>query len=84
MQNNIFEPQQLPELPQPGFIDQWFLETSIVPAAILIGLGLLVFFVLRNTQLTRKVGLPALIAALVLAAGVYLMGSLVVTDREQL
>lgn len=84
MQSNLYEPSQLPDLPGAGFFTHWLLEAPLAPAALLIALGLVVFIALRHTNHAKKIGIPALGLGVILGGGVYLLGSLVVTDREVL
>lgn len=84
MQSNLVEPSQLPELPAAGPFEHWLFEAPVLPAAALVILGLVAFIAMRRTKWNMGIGLPALLAGVVLGAGVYLLGSLTVTDREVL
>ena len=84
MQNNIVEPSSLPPLPQPGPIEHWVLEQPLLPAAVLLFVALAIPFALRHTKHFRRVGIPVALAATLLGVGVYLFGSLTITDREML
>ncbi len=84
MQSTIFEPANLPELPQSGLIDQWVLESPIPLALGLLGIAAIVFGALRTTRYAKKVGIPALAIGLVLAGAVLLVGFFVTTDAENL
>lgn len=84
MQPNLVEPSQLPDLPQPGPIEHWFFEAPALPAAIVLILGVLAFYVLRHTDHAKRIGLPALGLGVILGGAIYAIGSLTVTDREML
>ncbi len=84
MQSTIFEPADLPELPQSGFIDQWVLESPIPLALGLLGIAAIVFGALRTTRYARKIGIPALAIGLVLAGAMLLVGFFITTDAEHL
>ncbi len=84
MQNNLIEPGRLPDLPQAGPMTHWLFEAPLLPAAALAALGLVAFIALRRTNRRMSIALPALLCGLLLGAGVYLLGTLTVTDREML
>jgi len=84
MQSTIFEPANLPELPQSGFIDQWVLESPIPLALGLLAIAVIVFGALRTTRYAKKIGIPALAIGLVLAGAMLLVGFFITTDAEHL
>lgn len=84
MQNNIVEPSSLPPLPQPGPFEHWVLEQPVLPAAVLLFIALATLFALRHTKHFKRVGIPVAIVAILCGVGVYLLGSMTITDREHL
>lgn len=84
MQSNILEPSSLPPLPEPGPFEHWVLEQPILPAAILLLVALATLFALRHTKHFKRIGIPAALLAILCGIGIYLLGSLTITDREQL
>ncbi len=84
MQSALFEPQNLPQLPEPGLIEHWILESPLPLALSCFAIGIIVFGSLRHTKNNTRIGLPTLGFTLLLAAGVLLIGQLITTDREHL
>lgn len=84
MQANLIEPTQLPPLPLPGFIEHWVFEQPAIPAAILIFIALATMFAMRHRKQFKAVALPIGLVCLAGGVGVYLLGSLTITDREAL
>ncbi len=84
MQNNIVEPANLPQLPQPGPFEHWVLEQPMLPAAALIFIALITIFTLRHTRHIKRIGIPVSLTAVAAAVGIYALGSMTVTDRELL
>ena len=84
MQSALFEPQNLPELPQPSLIEHYVFESPLPIALVCIALGILVFGSLRHNQRAKQIALPTLLLSFVLAGAVMLTAQLVITDREVL
>ncbi len=84
MQSTIFEPTNLPELPQPGFIDQWVLESPTPLALTSLAIATIIFGVLRTTRYARKIGIPILATGLICAGTLFLVGFFITTDAENL
>ncbi|MFG0300188.1 MAG: hypothetical protein ACF8K1_11370 [Phycisphaerales bacterium JB047] len=84
MQSNILEPSSLPPLPEPGPFEHWVLEQPILPAAVLLLVALTTLFALRHSKHFKRIGIPAALLAILCGIGIYLLGSLTITDREQL
>jgi hypothetical protein len=83
MQSTLFEPQSLPQLPKPGFIDHWVFESPIPLALACIALGFIALGILRHTKASKLAPLfPVL--GLVLAGSIFLIGQLTTTDAEHL
>jgi hypothetical protein len=70
-------------LPDGPFWERWLLEEPLWTAVALAVGGVVVFMILNRAGQARQ-GLIAAGAGLVLAAGVFVLASLVTTDREQL
>lgn len=84
MQSNIFEPTNLPELPQPGFIDHRILESPIPLSLICIVIGILIFATLRHSKHAKSIGRPAILLGFLAGIGIYLTGHFITNDREHL
>lgn len=84
MQSSLFEPENLPQLPAPSFLEHWVLETPLPLALALLLLGIICFGSLRHSKHAKSIGLPTLAAGLVLGIVVYLVGQLITTDYEHL
>ncbi len=84
MQSTIFEPTNLPELPQPGFINQWVLESPTPLALASLAIVTILFGTLRTTQYAKKIGIPVLAAGLIFAGTLFLVGFFITTDAENL
>ncbi|MFG0246956.1 MAG: hypothetical protein ACF8MF_12985 [Phycisphaerales bacterium JB052] len=84
MQSNILEPSSLPPLPEPGPFEHWVLEQPILPAAVLLLVALATLIALRHSKHFKRIGIPAALLAILCGIGIYLLGSLTITDREQL
>lgn len=84
MQNNIIEPSTLPELPQPTFFEQWVLEQPLAPTVALVVGGLLTMFLMRHRASFKCVALPVGALLIALGSGIFVFGTLTVTDRETL
>jgi hypothetical protein len=84
MQSNLIEPQQLPELPPPGFIEHWVFETPIPLALALLTVGVMLFVLLRRSNKHHKFALPALALGTLLGAATFLLGAQITTARETL
>jgi len=84
MENAIFEPQTLPKLPPPGFIEHRILESPLPLALSVLALSLIIFVSLRRTRLAKRIGLPVMSIGILACATIMLIAHLVTTDREQL
>jgi len=84
MQSNITEPSSLPQLPPPGFIEHWVFEQPMLPAVVLVFIALSTLFTLRNSTHLNRIGIPVALIAVLGAIGIYLLGSITITDREML
>ncbi|MGV6815518.1 MAG: hypothetical protein ACWA5W_11015 [Phycisphaerales bacterium] len=84
MQSPLFEPTNLPSLPETGLIDHWVYESPWIPAAAVLIIALATLFALRHTDRARRVGWPIAIVGMLLASGLVVAGQLVVTDTEHL
>ncbi|MBO6739703.1 MAG: hypothetical protein JJ916_07585 [Phycisphaerales bacterium] len=84
MQQNIVEPNTLPELPQPGPFEHWVYEQPLAPAIALIVAGILTMVLMRYRKNFNRVGLPVGVLLIALGSGVYTLGTLTVTEREHL
>lgn len=84
MQSTLFEPTNLPSLPQAGWLEHWVFESPWIPAAALLVIALATLFALRHTDHTRRAGWPIAIVGTLLAIGLVVAGQLVVTDHERL
>lgn len=84
MQANLIEPSDLPQLPQPGPIEHWLFEQPLLPAAVLVFIALATVYFMRHRKQFKALGLPIALVCLFAGVGVYLLGSLTVTDRELL
>ncbi len=74
---------QIVPLPQAPLLERYLFESPLVPVAVLV-IGAVVFFVILNARARLR---PAALAGgglLALAAGVWVLASLVVTPRERL
>lgn len=84
MQTNIIEPNELPQLPPPGPIEHWVFEQPVLPASVLVFIALAALYALRHSKQFRRVGMPIGLLCFAAGIGVYLLGSLTITDRELL
>ena len=84
MQDNIIEPSTLPALPQPGPIEQWVFEQPMLPVSILVFIAIATLFTLRYTKHFKRIGIPVAVVFILAGAGIYILGSMTVTDRELL
>lgn len=84
MQGTLFEPQNLPDLPRPSFIDHWVYESPLAVSLACLAIALIVFGILRQTKHVKRVGVPILVFGLLAGISVYLLGSLTITDSEHL
>lgn len=84
MQANLIEPGQLPRLPQPDPIERWVFEQPMLPAAVLVFIAMAILLTMRHRTQFKRVALPIGLVLIAAGAGVYLLGSLTVTDRERL
>lgn len=84
MQNNLIEPQSLPDLPEPSPIQLWIFEQPILPALVLTSAGLLTLILMRHRDAFKRVALPVGSILILLAIGIYTLGTLTVTQREHL
>lgn len=86
MQDTLFEPTALPELPSigdPSSIERLLFESSILSAGVLAIAAIFIAFILFRAA-KAKLATIALLAGLVIAAGIFVIGSIVSTPREQL
>lgn len=86
MQDTLFEPTALPELPSigdPSSIERLLFESSILSAGVLAIAAIFIAFILFRAA-KAKLATIALLAGLVIAAGIFVLGSIVSTPREQL
>ncbi len=83
MQSPLFEPTNLPELEQPGAIEQALFVDPLIGMIGVFLVGVLLMLVLRARGKSSQ-GLIALGVAVVLCAGMYLTSTMVTTDREVL
>jgi len=84
MQSTLFEPQSLPELPKPGFIDHWMLESPLPLSLVCLALGLIGFGILRQRTPTQRFALPSLGIGIALSIAFLVIGTLTTTDAEHL
>ncbi len=84
MQNNLIEPQNLPDLPAPSPIQLWVFEQPILPALALLTSGVLILILMRHRDAFKRVALPIGSALILLAIGVYALGTITITQREHL
>lgn len=84
MQSTLFEPQNLPQLPEPGFVEHWILESPLPLALSCLAIGIIVFGSLRHTKNNTKIGLPVLGFTVILAVALFITSQLITTDREHL
>jgi hypothetical protein len=82
--NPVFEPNNLPELPKAGFIDQWVFESPLPLSIALVAIGVIVLGTIRHSEHAKRIGIPTFLAAAALGAAVFVAGQLVTTDREYL
>ena len=68
-------------LPSPPFLEHWFLEAPLVPAAVLAAAAI-VALVVMNRRGELKRGLAVAAGLLVAGGAVYVLGTVVETDRE--
>lgn len=84
MQSPLFEPSNLPSLPQQSFFEQWVLQSPLLLSVIILAVGFFAYMLLRNSKHSKKIGIPSLGVASAIAGGVFALGSFITTDREQL
>ena len=84
MQNNLIEPQTLPDLPAPSPIQLWVFEQPILPALALLTSGVLILILMRHRDAFKRVALPIGSVLILLAIGIYVLGTITVTQREHL
>lgn len=84
MQDNLIEPSTMPPLPEPGVYEQWVLEQPLLPTAVLVILALSVLYIMRHSPRFKRVALAIALPTLLIAAGIYALGTATVTDRELL
>jgi hypothetical protein len=82
MQQNIFEPENLPPLPEPSPIEHWVLEQQLWPALALVLIAIIAMTVMRSIPQAAKYRFVAAGVLVLLGVGVYAIGASVVTDRE--
>lgn len=78
----IFEPS-IPSVPPAPFVERWVTGSGIPGAGLLVGLGVVAFFVLSRTERAR-LALPVGAGLVALGLAVLGVGQLVVTPREEL
>lgn len=83
MQSPLFEPSNLPELEQPGAIEQALFVEPLVGMVGVFLVGVLLMLALRARGKSSQ-GLIALGVAVVVCGGMYLVSEMVTTDREVL
>jgi len=84
MQSPLFEPSSLPSLPEPSFFEQWVLQSPLLLSVIILAIGFFTYMLLRNSKHSKKIGIPSLGIAAAIAGGLFALGTLITTDREQL
>ncbi len=84
MQSTIFEPQNLPQLPQPDLLSKWVFESPLPLSLVLLAIGIIIIGALRHTDHAKRIGIPSLVVFTLLAISVFLVGRSVTTDREHL
>jgi len=84
MQGIIFEPQNLPDLPQPSFINHWVYESPLALSFACLAAALIVFGALRQTKYARRIGIPAIVLGLIAGASIFIIGNITITDTEHL
>lgn len=84
MQDNLIEPSTMPPLPEPGMYELWVLEQPLLPSVVLVIIALSVLYIMRHSPRFKRVALPIALPALLIAAGIYALGTATVTDREVL
>jgi len=84
LQSTLFEPTDLPTLPQPSFVEHWLYESPWI-IAIALGIICIVGFIsTRRIPKAKKIALPLCSLGLLIAAGLIIVGTLIITDREVL
>ncbi|MCA9303482.1 MAG: hypothetical protein KC996_05105 [Phycisphaerales bacterium] len=86
MQDTLFEPTSLPELPtlaNPSMLEHLLFESSIVTAGVLAVAAVLIAFLLVRASKAKR-GMLVLTLGLAGAVGVFALSALVETPREQL
>lgn len=86
MQDTLFEPTSLPELPtmaNPSAIEHLLFESGLLTLIVIGAAGLLIGFILfRRARL--KTGLLVIALGFALTVGLFVLNSMVATPREQL
>ncbi|MBO6512860.1 MAG: hypothetical protein JJ974_02695 [Phycisphaerales bacterium] len=83
MQSDLFEPSNLPELEQAGSLTRYLFESPMIAIAVAILLGVLLLFAMRSRG-KDGTGLIVLACSILVAAGIFILSSVVTTDREML
>lgn len=79
--NPVFDIPSPPPLPDPPPLEHYLFEQPWMPVAVLILVGLILFYSLRNANRTKHAALSAGIC-LLLAGGLFLLATFVHTPRE--
>lgn len=82
LQNSLFEPTDLPILPQPSFIEYWLYESPWMIAAAIVILCITGLIATRYKPKAKKIALPMCLVGFLIAAGLIATGSFITTDRE--
>jgi hypothetical protein len=83
MQNTLFEPTNLPEIANPPMLESLLFESGLLIAVAVFGIGVIIAIVLSKTAKNKQAIIAATVG-LLLAAGVFVTSTLVVTPREHI
>lgn len=83
MMTTLAQSASMPHFPSGPALERWLFEEPIPTMLVLVGLGIIGAYVLRQNGRGRQMGW-ALVAAAVLSTAVWSLAQLVTTDREVL